>query len=425
MSATAIKIENLSKLYRLGEVGTGTLSHDLHRWWAQVRGKEDPFAKLGEENKRDAKGGNWVWALKDVNYEINQGDVVGIVGKNGAGKSTLLKLLSRVTAPTTGSIKVRGRIASLLEVGTGFHPELTGRENVFLNGAILGMSKAEIKRKMDEIIDFAGIERYVNTPVKRYSSGMYVRLAFAVAASLESEILVVDEVLAVGDQEFQNKCLGKMKDVSSKEGRTVLFVSHNLASIKSLCTTAVLVKNGTVTLSGTVQDVIKTYLSEFNSGQESDLIEDASRVIKGKGAQITHVTLFNQQALATQRFLYKEKIRFVIRLNVTQQLTNVFFDLTFLNHFGDPIGYSFSSSNYSFNPGTQVIEVLVDNHFLPGDFSISLGVHKNTGETLEYIQAFKKITISPTASEDSSDYPFEWIHGSINLESRWEIQSQL
>lgn len=424
MSETVIQIENLSKLYRLGEVGTGTLSHDLHRWWAKVRGKEDPFAKLGEENRRDIKGGDWVWALRDVNYNIHQGDVVGIVGKNGAGKSTLLKLLSRVTAPTTGSVKVKGRIASLLEVGTGFHPELTGRENIFLNGAILGMSRAEIKRKMDDIVDFAGVERYVDTPVKRYSSGMYVRLAFAVAASLESEILVVDEVLAVGDQEFQNKCLGKMKDVSSKEGRTVLFVSHNLASIKSLCTTAVLVKNGTVTLSGQVQDVIKSYLTEFSTDQESDVIDDSSRVIKGKGAEIARVTLFNEQSLSTRKFLFKEKIKFVIGLNVRNPLTNVFLDLTFLNHFGDPVAYSFSAGNYSFNEGSHIIEVLVDNHFLPGDYMISLGIHKNTGETLEYIQAFKKITISSTANENTIDYPFEWIHGSINLESRWSIQSK-
>lgn len=268
MNQTAIHIENVGKLYRLGEVGTGTLSHDLNRWFARIRGKEDPFAKIGETNDRTQKGSSdYVWALKDVNLDIQKGSAVGIIGKNGAGKSTLLKLLSKVTAPTTGSIKVNGRIASLLEVGTGFHPELTGRENIFLNGAILGMTKKEIRRKFDEIVAFAGVERYIDTPVKRYSSGMYVRLAFAVAAHLESEILIVDEVLAVGDAEFQRKCLGKMGDVTQKEGRTVLFVSHNMAAIKNLCTSAVLMKNGTLDSTGETADIIDKYLSDGNEAE--------------------------------------------------------------------------------------------------------------------------------------------------------------
>ena len=233
---TAIRAENISKQYRLGEVGTGTLTHDLNRAWAKLRGKEDPFLKIGDSNDRSTKGeSDYVWSLKDINFEIEKGDAVGIIGRNGAGKSTLLKLLSRVTKPTTGHFEVQGRIASLLEVGTGFNPEMTGRENIFLNGAILGMRRQEIKRKFDEIVDFAGVERYIDTPVKRYSSGMYVRLAFAVAAHLESEILIVDEVLAVGDAEFQKKCLGKMGDVSKGEGRTVLFVSHNIGAVKTLC----------------------------------------------------------------------------------------------------------------------------------------------------------------------------------------------
>ncbi|XZF13828.1 ABC transporter ATP-binding protein [Chitinophagaceae bacterium MMS25-I14] len=260
MSGISIKIENLGKLYRLGEVGTGTISHDLNRWWAKMRGKEDPFAKIGEVNDRTSKGNSdYVWALHDVSFDVKQGEVLGIIGRNGAGKSTLLKLLSKVTQPTTGNVKINGRIASLLEVGTGFHPELTGRENIFLNGAILGMTKAEIKRKFDEIVDFAGVERYVDTPVKRYSSGMYVRLAFAVAAFLEPEILIVDEVLAVGDTEFQNKCLGRMKDVSNQDGRTVLFVSHNLPSLKAICDRGVLLRNGTLAGEGGINDIIDLY----------------------------------------------------------------------------------------------------------------------------------------------------------------------
>jgi lipopolysaccharide transport system ATP-binding protein len=262
----SIKVENLSKAYQLGEIGTGTISRDLERWLAKVRGKEDPFLTVGETNDRTSKGSSdVVWSLKDINFEIKQGDAVGIIGRNGAGKSTLLKLLSRVTSPTRGEINVKGRIASLLEVGTGFHPELTGRENIYLNGAILGMRKREIKRKFDEIVDFAGVERYIDTPVKRYSSGMYVRLAFAVAAHLDSEILIVDEVLAVGDAEFQKKCLGKMGEVGRGEGRTVLFVSHQMASIRDLCTQCILLENGCLTMQSETEEVVNHYGQNGNA----------------------------------------------------------------------------------------------------------------------------------------------------------------
>lgn len=259
-----LDVENVSKQYRLGEVGTGTLQHDIKRWWANVRGKEDPYLKIGETNDRTQKGdSDYVWALKDINFQVEQGQAVGIIGRNGAGKSTLLKLLSRVTKPTTGSIKYKGRIASLLEVGTGFHPEMTGRENIYLNGAILGMTRKEITRKFDEIVDFAGVERYIDTPVKRYSSGMYVRLAFAVAAHLESEILIVDEVLAVGDAEFQKKCLGKMGDVTKGEGRTILFVSHNMAAIKELCTHGIIMHHGETVFNGNIQEAVYNYQNSF------------------------------------------------------------------------------------------------------------------------------------------------------------------
>ncbi len=257
----AIKAENLSKAYQIGQIGTGTISRDIERWWiTKVMKKEDPFLKVGEINDRSSKGeSDVVWSLKDINFEIEQGDAVGIIGKNGAGKSTLLKLLSRVTSPTTGKIKLNGRVASLLEVGTGFHPELTGRENIYLNGAILGMRKQEIDRKLDEIIDFSGVERYIDTPVKRYSSGMFVRLAFAIAAHLESEILIVDEVLAVGDMDFQNKCMGKMEDIGTKEGRTVLFVSHNLTNIRQLCKSGILLVNGQIQSKGNARNVLDDY----------------------------------------------------------------------------------------------------------------------------------------------------------------------
>jgi lipopolysaccharide transport system ATP-binding protein len=262
---TVIKIENLSKLYKLGEVGTGTISHDLNRWWAKIRGKEDPYALVGQTNDRTKKSeSDYVWSLKDINFEVKQGDVLGIIGKNGAGKSTLLKIISQITAPTTGSIKVKGRIAALLEVGTGMNPEMTARENIYLNGAILGMRKREIDSKFDEIVDFSGCAMYVETPIKRFSSGMRVRLGFAVAAFLEPEILIIDEVLAVGDAEFQKKAIGKMQDVSKSEGRTVIFVSHNLAAVKNLCKTGLVLKNGEIAFNGIVEDAINFYLD----GQE-------------------------------------------------------------------------------------------------------------------------------------------------------------
>jgi lipopolysaccharide transport system ATP-binding protein len=258
-----IRIENLSKLYDLGQVGTGTISKDLNRWWASVRGKEDPYSKIGQVNDRTKKAGkdDSVWALKDINFSVKQGEVVGIIGRNGAGKSTLLKIISRITTPTTGAVKVKGRIASLLEVGTGFHPEMTGRENIFMNGTLLGMRRAEIQSKLDEIIDFAGVEMYIDTPVKRYSSGMQVRLGFAVAAFLEPEILIVDEVLAVGDAEFQKKAIGRMQDVSKGDGRTILFVSHNLAAIKSLCTKSCVLDKGFSVFTGETASAVAHYLN--------------------------------------------------------------------------------------------------------------------------------------------------------------------
>lgn len=272
---TAIEFNHVGKQYRLGLVSTGTLSHDINRWWrTSILGQEDPYLKIGDVNDRASKANSdYVWALRDIDFKVEEGDVVGIIGKNGAGKSTLLKLLSKVTAPTIGTIRARGRIASLLEVGTGFHGEMTGRENIYMNGAILGMTKAEIDRKMDEIIDFSGCEKYIDTPVKRYSSGMTVRLGFAVAAFLDPEILVVDEVLAVGDAEFQKKAIGKMKDVSQGQGRTVLFVSHNMASVKSLCKSGVLLENGGLKYMGGIKDTIDLYIGEGGSS-ENQYFED-------------------------------------------------------------------------------------------------------------------------------------------------------
>mgnify|MGYP002622421212 CR=1 FL=1 len=292
---TAIEFEHVGKQYRLGLVSTGTLSHDIHRWWqTSVLGKEDPYLKIGDVNDRAAKADSeYVWALRDIDFKVEQGDVVGIIGKNGAGKSTLLKLLSKVTAPTVGTIRSRGRIASLLEVGTGFHGEMTGRENIYMNGAILGMTKAEIDRKLDEIVAFSGCEKYIDTPVKRYSSGMTVRLGFAVAAFLEPEILVVDEVLAVGDAEFQKKAVGKMQDVSRGEGRTVLFVSHNMASVRQLCHTGILLDKGSITMTGPMDEVIDRYIADSTVDPDSIGAVWHKDVLEDKPVQLIHAEIQN------------------------------------------------------------------------------------------------------------------------------------
>lgn len=324
----AIEFDHVGKQYRLGLVSTGTFSHDLNRWWTMnVRHKEDPNLKIGETNDRSHKGeSNYVWALKDINFSVEQGDVVGIIGKNGAGKSTLLKLLSRVTTPTVGEIRARGRIASLLEVGTGFHPEMTGRENIYMNGAIMGMTKAEISRKLDEIVDFSGCERYIDTPVKRYSSGMTVRLGFAIAAHLEPEILVVDEVLAVGDAEFQKKAIGKMQDVSKGEGRTVLFVSHNMASVRSLCQHGVLLENGQIKASGEVNEICDLYIqgSKDNLGSMWEIPIDDN-----KNFQMYKAELLNDDLSIQHSFSCDEDILLRLYFNVKKRIPGVYGYLQF------------------------------------------------------------------------------------------------
>jgi len=322
----AIKIENLSKQYRLGLVSTRTLSHDLNRWWqTSILGKEDPYLKIGETNIRESKGtSEYVWALKDINLDVEEGEVLGIIGKNGAGKSTLLKILSKVTTPTTGIVKARGRIASLLEVGTGFHQEMTGRENIFMNGAIMGMTKKEITRKLDVIVDFAGVERYIDTPVKRYSSGMTIRLGFSVAAHLEPEILIVDEVLAVGDVEFQKKAVGKMQDVSSKDGRTVLFVSHNIASVKSLCSKGLVLKDGEVLFLGDVNKAIIGYL-DMGNVSKMDLVVDVFNNQRKAGYQnaIRKVWIENKECRLSKYFGMGEKIRFCFEFELNRHYDQV------------------------------------------------------------------------------------------------------
>ena len=383
MSDIVIKVENLSKQYRLGKVGTGTLTQDINSWWSRIRGKEDPTLKIGEKNDRTSNGeSEYVWSLKDINFEVKQGDTLGIIGKNGAGKSTLLKILSKVTAPTTGKIKVKGRIASLLEVGTGFHPELSGRENIFLNGAILGMSKNEIKKKFDEIVDFSGVERYIDTPVKRYSSGMYVRLAFAVAAHLESEILIVDEVLAVGDAEFQKKCLGKMSDVSSKDGRTVLFVSHNMATINKLCKNSILLEQGTILKQGITKDVIPYYLSPTQS--ENMITHVKYDIDNSKPFQITEIKLTNQDGNIFNNGIITDVDDFYVDISYlfNQKIHKCHLTLIARNSMAETVFFidrtDFHKDFFNADIGSYKTRIKIQNPLLKeGEYYLSFGLSDN------------------------------------------------
>lgn len=338
--STAVKFENISKQYRLGLVSTRTLSHDLNRWWAiNVLRKEDPYLKIGETNDRSKKGlSEYVWALKDINFEVKQGERVGIIGRNGAGKSTLLKLLSQITSPTTGSIKAKGRIGALLEVGTGFHPEMTGKENIYMNGSILGMRKWEITKKLDEIVDFAGVERYLDTPVKRYSSGMVVRLGFAIAAYLEPEILVVDEVLAVGDAEFQKKAIGKMENISKGEGRTILFVSHNMAAVQQLCDRGVLIDSGEIICRGTVKEVITAYIrsSQLTTIKGSKIFEPDKEYNDGlSGLKIISLEIINAEKELFENIFCGDFVQFNLKFKISKEkIKNLRFGISFFDSTG-------------------------------------------------------------------------------------------
>lgn len=339
--STAIEFDHVGKQYRLGLVSTKTLSHDLDRWWkTAVLKQEDPYLKIGETNDRSKRGtSEYVWALRDIDFKVEQGDVVGIIGKNGAGKSTLLKLLSKVTGPTVGCIRARGRIGSLLEVGTGFHPEMTGRENIFMNGAIMGMTKAEVSRKLDEIIDFSGCERYIDTPVKRYSSGMTVRLGFAVAAHLDPEILVVDEVLAVGDAEFQKKAIGKMQEVSRGEGRTVLFVSHNMTSIKSLCRRGIILKNGMLVDDGDVDTVVTHYLRGDSKIDNYKIWENPE--VKGGGFQLLEIGVRRRTGTYNDVMRMDQELEVFMRYRLDAPMDSFWITMHLKNEQGNKL-FSFS-----------------------------------------------------------------------------------
>jgi len=371
----AIVIKDLSKQYRLGTVSTGTLSHDLNRWWHKVRGKSDPYLKVGETNKRDLQSNyDYVWALKDINFEVREGEVLGIIGANGAGKSTLLKILSKVTGPTQGNIKYKGRIGSLLEVGTGFHKELTGRENIFLNGAILGMTKIEIRAKFDEIVNFSGCEKYIDTPVKRYSSGMMVRLGFAVAAHLEPEILVVDEVLAVGDAEFQKKAIGKMQDISQNDGRTILFVSHNMGAVRNLCTRGIVLENGVNNFNGSTNEAVDYYISK--NVINSSVTNLVSQHVKGLTLDVEILSL-KMQAGKTQ-LSSNEDINLIYKVKGNKNVEGFRINATVFSMDDIAIGSFFGDDLFNINNGEEKeILVKISNHTLAlGDYKISSSIGK-------------------------------------------------
>nr|WP_315162547.1 ABC transporter ATP-binding protein [uncultured Flavobacterium sp.] len=422
MKDIILKAENISKQYRLGQVGTGTLSHDLNRWWHELRGKENPYLKIGDTNDRSTKGeSDYVWALQDINFEVQRGEVLGIIGKNGAGKSTLLKILSKVTAPTTGSIKSRGRIASLLEVGTGFNGEMTGRENIFLNGAILGMTKKEITSKLEEIIEFSGCERYIDTPVKRYSSGMTVRLAFAVAAFLEPEILVIDEVLAVGDAEFQKKAIGKMQDISRQGGRTVLFVSHNMAAVKSLCTRGIVLENGKVVFEGGIDESVDFYTEIFSQTFESlPLHNEYSNRVE---ISSFHIEVNDKIVNSGATIFLGQKIKIKLNFLVKDYINDLSIAFDIIDKNGELISHltneddgfhSFSLKDGDYkNIEIETSELL----FTPSLYSINLWLGIGHAESIYEIKNFFSFTI------EQSDYTKRTkllpSHSKVYLHSHW------
>ena len=390
--STAIKVENLSKIYRLGEIGTGTISRDLERWVKMnVLGKEDPFLKIGESNDRSQKGSSdLVYSLQDLNFEIQQGDAVGIIGRNGAGKSTLLKILSRVTSPTTGKINIKGRVASLLEVGTGFHPELTGRENIYLNGAILGMRKREIDRKFDEIVDFSGVERYIDTPVKRYSSGMYVRLAFAVAAHLESEILIVDEVLAVGDAEFQKKCLGKMGEVSKGEGRTVLFVSHNMGAVQSLCERGICLINGEINVNGSINVALDSYLLSSNkvSGYYAN-----NNIKSIKKNYFSFIEINNEKGETTNTVFFSNSIKIRYKCIISDVTNDSQIIISMIDKYNSTV-FSVQKDLGLYSEGEIIGEMTIPKSIIsPGLYNFKIAIWTKTGFVYDLIEGFNQISI--------------------------------
>ncbi len=423
MTQPIIQVEQLSKAYRIGleEKKSETLAGVI------IQTLKSPFQNFKNiSNLRDFRKEeeSIFWALKDVSFEVNQGEVLGIIGHNGAGKSTLLKILSRITEPTSGRVRIHGRVSSLLEVGTGFHPDLSGRENIYLNGTILGMTKREIDSKLEEIIEFSGVSKYIDTPVKRYSSGMTVRLAFAVAAHLEPEILIIDEVLAVGDAEFQKKCLGKMKSVS-KQGRTVIFVSHNLGAVRSLCTKGILLKAGTVIFNGNIQDTIQGYVSKKDrSLLHKGTIVEEMRTIHHGFAKVKQVILVDEYGNSREDFFYQEDISVSIKLEIIHEIADALLDIRIISEESVVIEHILNSilggKPITLQPGSKEFLVKVKNRLAPGSYSINVGVHASAGNTLEYVEDVYSFTVLKASQEDELSYAHEFVDGYVHQKGEWQ-----
>ncbi len=417
MSTPAIKIEDVSKLYSLGLVGTRTLTHDLNRWWCRVRGKEDPYLKIGQRNSRSKRGtSDFVWALRDISIEVAEGEILGIIGENGAGKSTLLKILSRVTAPTKGTVRIRGRVGSLLEVGTGFHPELTGRENIYLNGAILGMSKNDIATQLDAIVDFSGCAMYIDTPVKRYSSGMYVRLAFAVAAHLQTDVLIVDEVLAVGDVGFQERCLSKMNGIS-REGRTVLFVSHNLGAISQLCMRAIVMSQGSICFEGSVQHAVDTYL-DYNEDVPHGYHANDKNPDGMKSIVLTEVTCADTNGSEKYDFKMDECININLRATGKSQHDGEVLSIAMHDNSGNRVFTTEQeTSGIEINSSGKGIRVVVPAGVLtPGRYQLTAAVHVPNNMVIDEVRQAVVFNVHDTGSRFSK---YGSGYGCVFVECEW------
>lgn len=404
MRDIVIDVENISKLYSLRQVGTGTLGRDLSRWWTTtVLRKADPYLEIGEVNRRDQKGTtDIVRALNDVSFKVEQGDVIGIIGKNGSGKSTLLKIISRITTPTTGIVRAKGRVASLLEVGTGFHPDLTGRDNVFMNGAILGMTRSEIKNKFDEIVEFSGVERYIDTPVKRYSSGMKVRLGFAVAAFLEPEILVVDEVLAVGDAAFQRYAIGKMQNIACERGRTVIFVSHNMNSVLQLCSRGIILEDGNMIYDGTSQEAVTKYISALGSQISFEGIDGDPEILA-----LTRCVVDSADG-KNGVFVNSSPLEIKMEIQVTKKINSLVIGFNLISQYEYPVAradYNDFNKLTSLPPGVYKFTFRIPPHTLaPGTYRVAFDVAERNAVC--YTTEKSELTFDVISGEDKFGYVF-------------------
>ena len=435
MTKPIIQAKDLSKVYRLGNLGAKSFADDVRTLWNKFRGKEETLdTKVIKQLKQQDSIGrinperkNEFWALHDINFEIQPGEVVGIIGDNGAGKSTLLKILSRITEPTTGEVILRGRVSSLLEVGTCFHPDLTGKENTYLNGAIHGMTKKEIDEKFDDIIEFANIQHFIDTPVKRYSSGMHVRLAFAVAAHLEPEILIVDEVLAVGDAEFQNSCLSKMKDISNR-GKTVIFVSHIMTSVKALCNRCYLLEDGTITSEGATLDIIEKYLKRGQASEVANKLDHSKFEYDTGEARFISIDILDKKDQSKSRFLYRDPINIHIQFEVYEIIDRFLVSVHICAPDGTPIAYGCNidtqGKSFSVKHGQYSLRIKTDEKLHPGTYFLKAALFYPTGRPICLIERTCEFTVEKFAEDNDHSYKWPRSQAYKMLNAEWKLDER-